>query len=432
VHYASDSRLVNIMNFAIIGAGAAGCFCAIELKRRVPGAQVTIYEAGRVPLAKVAQTGGGRCNLTNSFEGIRDMRQAYPRGAVLMKRALQEFSNEDTLEWFRREGVEFVLQEDHCWFPKSQDAMEIVRTLTRLCDSLGVQTLCQRRVVSLTPVERDITLDSAEATGKSGTAESPGFIIETSDGEQHHHDVVIVTVGGGQHHFMDGLGLKTVPGVPSLFSLNIKDEGLNALMGTTVDHTRVSIVGEKISAEGTLLLSHWGISGPVTLNLSAYAARLLALKSYRDVKISINWLCASEEECRATVSRLLGDGGGKIIANQRPASLASRLWEHLLQRSGIQADTKCCEIGKTAVNRLVNTLINDQYELAGKCKFQPGFVTSGGVCLEEINYNTMQHKTIPGLYFAGEVLDIDAITGGFNLQAAWSTAYLVAKNFPAK
>lgn len=395
------------MNFSIIGAGAAGCFCAIELKRRLPDADVTIYEAGRKPLAKVALTGGGRCNLTNSFEGIRDIRQAYPRGAVLMKRALKEFSNEDTVEWFRKEGVELVLQEDNCWFPKSQDAMEIVMTLTRLCEELGVKILCRSRVMKIT--------------------NDNGFLVETEDAKVHHHDAVIITVGGGQHHFMDGLHLNTVPGVPSLFSLNIKNEGLNELMGTTVDHVRLSIVGEKVSAEGTLLLSHWGISGPVTLNLSAYAARLLSLKSYRDVQIGINWLCLSECDCRMMISQLIKEGGSKLISNQRPPTLASRLWEFLLQRSEIQKDAKCGELGKTAINRLINTLTNDHYEICGKCKFQSGFVTSGGVSLDEINYNTLQHKTIPGLYFAGEVLDIDAITGGFNLQAAWSTAYMVAK-----
>lgn len=396
-------------DIAIIGAGAAGCFCAIELKRRLPHASVTIYEAGRTPLAKVAVTGGGRCNFTNSFENVKDMRQAYPRGAVLMKRALNVFGNEDTIEWFGKEGVEAVLQEDHCWFPKSQDAMQIVETLLRLCDRAGVEILCG------SAVEDIVRKDGGE-----------GFVVRIRGGLERHHDTVVVTAGGGRHHFLDGLGVKTIPCVPSLFSLNIKDEGLNALMGTVVDKVRLGVAGEKISAEGTLLLSHWGISGPVTLNLSAYAARLLAQKSYRNLHVNINWLCAGEQECRRTLAEKMDGCDGKAMGNCRPDALASRLWTFLLKRSGIKTDLKCAELGKTALNRLVNTLTNDRYEIAGKCKFQPGFVNSGGVCLDEINFNTLEHKTLKGLFFAGEVLDIDAITGGFNLQAAWTTAYIAA------
>ena len=381
---------------SIIGAGASGCFCAIEIKRRHPDACVTVYETGPVPLAKVAVTGGGRCNFTNSFEGIRSIKEAYPRGEKLMKRALKVFSNTDCIEWFRKEGVPSVIQDDCCVFPESQDAMQIVETLESLMHRLGVRVKTNSRIASI----------------ESLLAES---------------DAVIVTTGGGVPSFLDGLGLDIEPPVPSLFTFRINDRELTSLMGTVVENASLRIAGEPFRSCGALLVTDWGFSGPVTLKLSSYAARYLARHQYK-AALSVNWTGEDEEGLRAWIQEVSAANGGKLIANTTHPSLTSRLWRFLLSRAGLREDLRWSEAGQKSLNRLVSVLTSDEYRIEGRCRFKEEFVTCGGVALSNVDSGTLECKKIPGLYFAGEVLDIDAITGGFNLQAAWSTAMMVARS----
>lgn len=391
---------------AIIGAGAAGCFCAIEIKRRNPSAQVTVYEAGRKPLAKVAVTGGGRCNFTNSFRDIARLEEAYPRGARLMKRALMNFSNEDCIKWFAAEGVASVIQDDQCVFPRSQDAMQIVRTLERLMAGLGVKVRTDARVSAL----------------------REGWTLEFADGSNAGADKVVVTSGGGAVKMLEGLdGIEIIKPVPSLFTLKINDSGLRALMGTVVENTALSLAGTGFRSKGTLLLTDWGVSGPVTLKLSSYAARELSEKEYRGTLL-VNWLGRTEDEARSMLASIAASSPRKQAGNTQPTGITSRLWQYLLSRAQVPTDRCWAEIGNKAVNKLVATLTADSYEISGRCHFKEEFVTAGGVALSSINLNTLESKAYPGLFFAGEVLDIDAITGGFNLQAAWSTGYTVAKN----
>ena len=260
---------------AVIGAGAAGCFCAAELRRRRPAVKVDVYESGPKPLAKVAITGGGRCNLTNSFEGIRSLGEAYPRGERLMKRLLRVFSQEDTWRWFEDAGVPLVLQDDHCVFPRSQDAMDIVHALLRRME--GVNLLLRTPVHSIGP---DLTVD----------------------GEA--YDAVVVTTGGAPKGLplLEGLDLEWVPTAPSLFTFTIQDEGLRALMGLVVEAT-VSIPGTTFKADGPLLITDWGLSGPAVLKLSSYAARHLHDAGYK-APLSVNWLSLSEAETRALLEEL--------------------------------------------------------------------------------------------------------------------------------
>lgn len=383
-------------NISIIGAGASGCFCAIEIKRRHPDACVTVYEAGPVPLAKVAVTGGGRCNFTNSFEGIRSLKDAYPRGEKLMKRALKVFSNTDCIEWFRKEGVPSVLQDDCCVFPESQDAMQIVGTLESLMHRLGVKVQTNSRIVSLDSLMAD-------------------------------SDAVVVTTGGGVPSFLEGLGLDIVPPVPSLFTLRINDRELTSLMGTVVENASLRIAGEPFRSGGALLVTDWGFSGPATLKLSSYAARYLAEHQYKAV-LSVNWTGADEDELKAWISTVSSSNPGKQLSNTCHPSLSSRLWKLLLSRAGLREDLKWSEAGQKSLNKLVSVLTSDEYRIEGRCRFKEEFVTCGGVALSNVDSNTLECKKIPGLYFAGEVLDIDAITGGFNLQAAWSTAMMIARS----
>lgn len=383
------------MKIAIIGGGAAGCFCAIGLKRRLPDAEVTVYEAGPKLLAKVAVTGGGRCNLTNSFRDVRRLGEVYPRGEQLMRRALAAFSHEDTMRWFEAEGVRLTVQEDQCVFPVSQDAMQIVRTLERCLREAGV------RVRLNAPVERVGDLDA---------------------------DRVVVTVGGSSREKLERLlpaGIEVTDCVPSLFTLKIPDAGLRALMGTVVEQASLALAGTKFRAAGTLLLTDWGVSGPATLRLSSYAARHLAENGYAGTLL-VNWLDAPEAAAREWMAAAAAEHPQKQAAGTPPAGLTARLWRHLLGRAGLREDLRWAELGSKGAARLASTLTADAYPVAGRARFKEEFVTCGGVALSGVNLNTLESKVRPGLYFAGEALDVDAVTGGFNLQAAWSTAALVA------
>ena len=378
---------------AIIGAGVAGCFCAANLMKMAPEVSVTLFEAGPRPMAKLAITGGGRCNLTNSFEGIRSLKEAYPRGERVMKRALKEFSVQDTLEWFTAAGVPLTLQEDHCYFPVSQDAMDVVRCLQ--CQMKGAQLQVNSRV------------------------ESVGDLFSR-------FDYVVVTTGGAPKGLpiLEGLDVETVPPVPSLFTFNIKDKALTSLMGLVVD-AAVSIPGSGFKADGPLLITDWGLSGPAVLKLSSYAARYLSECGYK-APVAVNWLSCGDAQARETLAAMSRENAAKMVISTH--LLPARLWEHIVARAGLRRDIRWGELGSKGMNKLVATLVSDNYLIEGKSKFREEFVTCGGVSLDAVELGTLQSKKYPGLYFAGEVLDIDAITGGFNLQAAWSTGHIVAKS----
>ena len=393
------------MKVAIIGAGAAGCFCAIELGRRIPSAHIDVFESGRKPLAKVAITGGGRCNLTNSFEGISSLKEAYPRGDKLMRKVFSTFNHRDTWNWFENEGVKLVLQEDQCVFPASQDAMQIVNLLNLRMKQLGIKVHTGKRVDLVKPL-----LDE--------------------------YDAVVVTTGGyprkESYGIFEGLDLELVPPVPSLFTFNIPSDPVRELMGTVVEDVSTSLAGTNFKASGPLLITHWGMSGPAVLKLSSYASRHLAETGY-DATLLVNW--TGRQDCDSVKSELLtiaGQNPLKMVSNFHPGYIPSRLWSYLLNKGKIREDARWAEIGSKGLNRLADTLTNDSYHIKGQSRFKEEFVTCGGVALSEINNKTLECKKHPGLYFAGEILDVDAITGGFNLQAAWSTGYLAALSISGK
>ena len=391
VLFVSLYYLCGMKSIAIIGGGAAGCFCAAVLSGLRPDLSISIYESGPRPMMKLAVTGGGRCNITNTFEGVGSLSEVYPRGDKLMKRLLHSFGPSDCLHWFGQRGVRFVVQEDHCVFPESQDAMEIVHTLEQAMRNGGVKIFCNKKIANI-----------SELSG---------------------YDAVVVTTGGGTARLLAGTGIELVPDVPSLFTLKTDDAGLRSLMGTVVDNVTLGIAGTRFRSHGTLLLTDWGISGPATLRLSSYAARWLAENQYRGTLL-VNWLDSTENEIRESLSGMASSG--KMIANSHPAELSDRLWRHLVARSGIREDCRWAELSSKGLARLVNILLSDSYPIVGRARFKEEFVTCGGVSLNEIRPDSLESRRIPGLFFAGEVLDIDAITGGFNLQAAWSTAWAVA------
>ena len=402
------------MDIAIIGGGAAGFMAAIMARRTNPASKVTIFERAQKVLAKVEITGGGRCNVTNSFAAITDMKQAYPRGYMLMKRLMKTFSHEDTFKWFEKHGVPLVTQEDECVFPKAQDSHAIIDCLVRQANELGVTICCRHRLVDIHKME----------DGR--------LKLEFDNSTQRIFYRTIITTGGSPNrrslHYLERLGHKIEAPIPSLFTFNIKDRTFCDLMGTVVDPVVMAIPGTKLRAQGALLVTHWGVSGPAALKLSSYAARLLAENDYK-APLAISWTDElTRQEVESCLLKFQAANPHKQVANLHPFGLPSRLWLYILSKLGIDAVKPWAEIGRKTLNRMIETLVNDQYTIAGKGTFREEFVTCGGVSLCSVNSKTLESKVCPNLFFAGEVLDIDAITGGFNLQAAWTTGFIAGKS----
>ena len=398
---------------AIVGAGAAGCFAAIETGRRLPEADIHVFERMKKPLAKVALTGGGRCNLTNSFAGVRSLEAVYPRGHRLMKRLLREFGHEETMAWFEREGVELVTQTDECVFPASQRADEIVQTLLAAMRRGGVKLHCGQGVKEICPADG-------------------GYRLAFEDRPTEWFDTVVVTTGGSPRKaglsFLQPLHLEIVEPVPSLFSVTVEDKGLRALSGTVVENASVRLTGTKLKAQGALLITHLGLSGPAMLKLSAYAARLLHERNYQ-AEIAINWLGdMNEEEAWTLVNDLARQNGMKQVGNVWPTVLNRRLWQFLLQCLDLSAEMRWNGMQQKTLRRMAAQLTNHVFLISGRNPYKEEFVTCGGVALTELYPATLECKRHRGLYFAGEVTDADAITGGFNLQAAWTMGYVAAKS----
>ena len=418
INFASFKRFgcYTLMKVAIIGAGAAGCFCAVNLKRSFPDAVVEVFEGGSKALAKVAITGGGRCNLTNSFEGIKDLKEAYPRGDKLMKRMFCVFDHNDTMSWFEREGVRLVTQDDHCVFPASQDAMQIVHTLLHRMSQSGVELNLKHKCTNISPISEGYEIS---------------FLVNGEKEIQRQFDKVIVTTGGSPKRkvlaFLEGLDLEIVEPAPSLFTFNIKD-AITSLMGAVVENVSVKLAGTKHKASGPLLITHWGMSGPAILKLSSYAARILFENDYK-ATLLVKWLGEEHNEQTAMVllHEIFEKNKQKQISSVHPDCLTSRIWQYIIDKCEIPFDKKVAEIGKKQLNILLATLTNDTYKIEGQSRFKEEFVTCGGIALSNINMNTLETKKYPGLFFAGEVLDVDAITGGFNLQAAWSMGYVISR-----
>ena len=385
------------MKTAIVGGGAAGFFLAINLKELCPEMEVTIFEKSKKVLAKVEISGGGRCNCTNAFASVRDLSQVYPRGHRLMKRLFKRFDYRDAYAWFERHGVRLVTQEDECVFPASQDSHTIINLFLFEARRLGIEIRTAHKIESLEAL---------------------------SD-----YDFIAITTGGMSmsNSSLITLHSSLITPVPSLFTFSIEDEGLRALMGTVVEDATVSIPGTKFRSNGPLLITHWGMSGPAILKLSSYAARELHEHQYQ-MPLAVNWTSRKDPEILEELHRIMNVHPQKQLSSIRPFDLPSRLWGYLLEKAlGERAQNRWQNLNKKEVNRLVNILCNDPYQIAGRAAFKDEFVTCGGVSLTAVDPNTLESKDIPHLYFAGEVLDIDGITGGFNFQAAWTTAYTVAQ-----
>ena len=383
-----------MMKTAVVGGGAAGFFLAINLKEMCPQMDVTILEASKRVLAKVEISGGGRCNCTNSFEDVVDLQSVYPRGHRLLKRLFKVFDYRDAYQWFEHRGVKLTTQEDHCVFPQSQDSHTIINLFLNEAHRL------------------DITIK---------TCCKVNSLDDLSD-----YDFIAITTGGMKNSSLFTLHSSLIiPPVPSLFTFNINDAQLRNLMGTVVDATAM-IPSTKMRASGPLLITHWGMSGPCILRLSSYAARLLSEHQYQ-MPLSVNWTSLKENEVQEELLAFCRQHAQKQLTTMRPFDLPQRLWSYLTEKAlAGRAHAPWGSLNQKELNRLTNMLINDTYQIAGRAPFKDEFVTCGGIDLSAVNPSTLESREHPHLYFAGEVRDIDGVTGGFNFQAAWTTAYTVA------
>lgn len=400
----------NINSIAVIGGGAAGFFAALSAKKHHPSASVTLFEKTNKLLSKVKVSGGGRCNVTHNELETAKMAKNYPRGEKFLKKAFYQFSVMDTISWFQERGVELKVESDNRMFPVSNISQTIIDTFLNEANALGVIIKKGTAMVDLEELEN-------------------GIRLHFSDESNQDFNAVIIALGGQstekKFDLFKNLGHTIKSPVPSLFTFNISDK-ITELMGTVSPSAQVKIQGTKLQNTGPLLITHWGMSGPAILKLSSIAARELADRNYQ-FKIQVNWLGGQkEEEVRASFSQFI-EQNGKKMRNKNPFDIPNRLWAHFIKELEIDESGTWNSLDKKSKNRVVNKVLNDEYEITKKTTFKEEFVICGGVALANINSNTMESKIIPNLYFAGEFLDIDGITGGFNFQAAWTTGFIAGK-----
>ena len=398
----------SVMKVAIIGGGAAGFFAALSAKKHHPEAQIEILEKTDKLLSKVKVSGGGRCNVTHACFKASELSKFYPRGGKQIKKSFGIFNSNHTLAWFKERGVDLKKEADNRMFPTTDKSITIINCFLDEAHKLGVVIKKGISVTGIVPKEAGIDLKI--------------------DGFSHTYDKVIVATGGSPKKrgliWLEELGHEIVEPLPSLFTFNMPEESVKELQGLSVKNAIVRIQGTKLVHDGPLLITHWGMSGPAVLKTSAWGARDLAEKNY-EFKTQINWVGnTNEDEVRTLLNRHVYSYDKKKVETSNPFEIPSRLWKFLIEKSEIEPSKINQELSKKEKNKLINTLVNDEYQVNGKTTFKEEFVTCGGVALKMVDMKTMQSKVVPNLYFAGEVLDIDGVTGGFNFQAAWTTGFI--------
>jgi predicted Rossmann fold flavoprotein len=404
------------LQIVVIGGGAAGFFGAIASAQANPHAQVTLLEASQQPLAKVLISGGGRCNVTHACFDPERLVQNYPRGAKALRGAFSRFQAKDTAAWFAAQGVYLNIEADGRMFPVTNTSETIAECLIKTAAVAGVELSIGTPVISVNRLPQ-------------GEGKKAGFEILLKSGKRIHCDRLLLTTGSSLigYKIARELGHQIEPPVPSLFTFNVPDPKLRALAGVSVNpvQLRLSVGGKpQLQQIGPLLITHWGLSGPAVLKLSAWGARILHDSGYQG-KLLINWLPdLQQEQVQQKLLAVKNEWGKKAIALHRGVDLPHRLWQYIIARAGITTEDLWAGISNKTLNQLIQELTQGQYLITGKGVFKEEFVTCGGVTLKEVNFKTMESKLVPGLYFAGEILDIDGVTGGFNFQSAWTTGYL--------
>lgn len=402
---------MNKKRLVIIGGGAAGFFCAVNAARLNPLLEVVILEKSNKLLGKVRISGGGRCNVTHACYSIAEMIKKYPRGSSFLKKAFHHFFTADTVAWFEERGVKLKTERDGRMFPVTDSSQTIIDCLMKEANRYGVEILMNREVVKL-----------ATMNGKWSVFLRTHEIMEA--------DFICIASGGYprliQYDWVIETGHDIEEPVPSLFTFNMPGNDITALMGVSVENVAVKIIGTKLMEEGSLLITHWGMSGPAVLKLSAWGARELAKCNWQ-FSIQVNWVPEfNENTLREKFQKLRFELASQKIINRNPFGLPNRLWEYLVKQSGVKEELRWADLPVAAQNRLIKNLCAGQYAVHGKTTFKEEFVTAGGVELHAIDFNTMQSKKHPRLFLAGEIIDVDGVTGGFNFQNAWTTGWIAA------
>ena len=408
----SDKKNVSKSRLIIIGGGAAGFFCAINAAKANPDLKVTLVEKTNKLLSKVKVSGGGRCNITHACFEIEDLIKRYPRGQNFLKKAFHWFNTKDTINWFEEKGVELKTEADGRMFPASNSSQTIIDCL------LSEATKCNVEVIMNCEV-------------KEIKQENNLFQITTSNAQPLTSNFLCIACGGFpksiQFEWLKKIKHSIEEPVPSLFTFNIPNNPITKLMGLSVENATIKIAGTKLSQQGALLITHWGMSGPVVLKLSAWGARELANKNY-DFSIAVNWLSDyTENSLRDEWTLFRNQFAASRIHHKNPFNIPNRLWVYLLNESFIKEETRWADLTSKQQNQLIKTLTAQEFVIKGKTTFKEEFVTCGGIKLNEIDANTMQSKIVTNLFFAGEIIDVDGVTGGFNFQNAWTTGWIAAK-----
>ncbi|WP_299485484.1 NAD(P)/FAD-dependent oxidoreductase [Acaryochloris sp. IP29b_bin.137] len=400
-----------MVNIVVIGGGAAGFWGAIACAEAYPQTQITVLEASGQLLSKVRISGGGRCNVTHACFEPSALVGNYPRGSKALRGAFSHFQPQDTVRWFQSHGVSLKTEADGRMFPTTNDSETIIDCLQRTAQTLGIQV----------------------RTGMSVTRIKPGnqFTIQCKSGEKLRCDRILLATGSHPlgYRLAQQLGHTLVSPVPSLFTFKIKDPRLHDLAGITVDPVllRLTVGDQKFDQQGPLLVTHWGLSGPAVLKLSAWGARAFHQSRYQG-ELTVNWVPhCSDEDLRQLLGKTRASAAKRAIANHCPIKLPQRLWQKLIAAAGMSPQQRWADLSKQQLRSLLQQLTQGKFQVLGKGVFKDEFVTCGGVDLKQINFKTMESRRCPGLYFAGEVIDIDGITGGFNFQNAWTTAWLAAQ-----
>lgn len=395
---------------AVIGGGAAGFFAAIQAARKNPGSTVHILEASRKPLAKVIISGGGRCNVTNDTRDIRRLAENYPRGSRELLGAFSRFSVSNTIAWFEEHGVHLKTEPDQRMFPTTNSSNTIADCLIDAAAESGVIVELQQRVTSVQ------------------SSNDCYFSVNCRDSAARLFDIVILTTGGAKGGFKlaEDLGHTISTPTPSLFTFKINDPLLQDLSGISFPHThlQLNVAGQKFVCQGPLLITHWGLSGPAIIKLSALAARELFSTDYQ-ATLQVSFLSEqSTESLMTTFSDARAHAGKKLLSKTPLIEIPKRFWERIVALAGISTEQRIADCSRHTFLTITELLTASNLAIAGKGEFKEEFVTCGGVHLKEVDFRSMQSKKVPNLYFAGEVLDIDGITGGFNFQSAWTTGWI--------
>ncbi|WP_278034181.1 NAD(P)/FAD-dependent oxidoreductase [Flavobacterium nitratireducens] len=397
----------------IVGGGAAGFFTAINIVEKNPKIKVAILERGAEVLQKVRISGGGRCNVTHACFEPNELVKFYPRGEKELKGPFHQFCSGDTIEWFEKHGVELKIEEDGRMFPVSNSSQTIIDCFLKATKKLGISVLTGQSVQSIFKKENL-------------------WKIETQN-ENYLAEKLVMATGSNPKiwEMLQQQGHAIVTPVPSLFTFNIKDPRIKELPGVSAQ-VSVKVKDSKLASTGPLLITHWGMSGPAILKLSAWGARILHDKNYQ-FTIFVNWLNDIDtEEAEELLKTLKQEQAKKTVSKKSPFEITNRLWESLVLASGISAEAKWADLSKNQIQNVAKQLTNASFQVNGKSTFKEEFVTAGGIDLKEINFKTMESKIHENLYFAGEIVNIDAITGGFNFQNAWTSGFILANAISLK